>query len=56
MLTEAQIKKFKALYRRRFGTDITTERAAELGGRLINMMADIYHPISANEIELSTET
>lgn len=55
MLTDAQIKQFRTLYRRRFGTDITAERAAELGIRLVNLMRVIYRPITAKSIELSSE-
>lgn len=44
-LSPEAIAEFKAIYKEEFGEEITDDRAAELGGRLIRMMEVIYRPI-----------
>ncbi|MGH7195296.1 MAG: hypothetical protein ACREGA_00785 [Candidatus Saccharimonadales bacterium] len=43
-LTEAQIKKFQALYRQRFLIELNDEEAREKGLQLIHFMQSVYKP------------
>lgn len=45
MLRNDQIIKFQAIYKNRFGEDITREQALDYGTELINLIKLIYKPI-----------
>ncbi len=49
MLSDEQIKKFQAIYRNRFGTEISKEKAYEKGVKLVRLMELIYKPMAQNE-------
>ncbi len=49
MLSDEQIKKFQAIYKNRFGTEISKEEAYEKGVKLVRLMELIYKPMTKNE-------
>ena len=44
MLSEKAIKEFQALYKTEYGQDISMEKTAELGERLIRFYKAVYKP------------
>jgi hypothetical protein len=46
MLSNEQITKFQALYKNRFGEEISHEEAYEKGARLIRLIKLAYEPIT----------
>lgn len=46
MLKESQIEEFRALYKTRFGKEISKEEACERGTKLINLLKAIKQPIT----------
>ena len=51
MLTDEQIKKFQAIYRKRFGKEISKEAALEQGIKLVRLMQIIHRPMTKEEYE-----
>ena len=51
MLTEAQIKRYQELYRKRFGKEISKEAAYEQGSALVSLLDSIYRPMTEKEYE-----
>lgn len=51
MLTDDQIKKFQALYKKRFGKEISKEVALEQGVKLVRLMEIIHRPMTKEEYE-----
>ena len=51
MLTDEQIKKFQAIYRKCFGKEIGKEAALEQGIKLVRLMEIIYKPMTKKEYE-----
>jgi len=49
MLSDEQIKKFQALYKNRFGKEISREEAFEQGAKLIRLVELIYKPMTEKE-------
>jgi len=49
MLSDSQIKKFQALYKTRFGKEISREEAYEQGAKLIRLVELVYKPMSKTE-------
>ena len=45
MLSEEQIKQFQAIYKQRFGQDISAKEARESGEALLELLKLIYKPI-----------
>lgn len=45
-LSKKEIQKFKEIYKKKFGQDISDQRALELGINLINLYKIIYKPTS----------
>lgn len=43
-LSEQDIKKFQALYSKRYGTEISKQQAVEIGTRLLNLFRTILKP------------
>ena len=52
MLSDEQITKFQALYKNRFGKEISREEAYEQGAKLIRLVELIYKPITENDYRL----
>lgn len=52
MLTDAQVEKYRALYRKRFGKEISKEEALEQGIKLVRLMELIYRPMTVEEYEV----
>ncbi len=52
MLTNYQVKKFQALYRKRFGKEISKEAALEQGIKLVRLMEIIYKPMTKEKYEM----
>lgn len=50
-LSDAHIAAFQALYKKRFGCDITAEDAAIKGAKLLRLMSLIYRPMTQAEFE-----
>ena len=51
MLSDDQVRKFQALYRNRFGKEISREEAYEKGARLIRLVELIYKPMTESEYQ-----
>jgi hypothetical protein len=51
MLTDEQVKKFQAIYRKRFGKEISKEAALEQGIKLVRLMEIIHRPMTKEEYE-----
>ena len=49
MLSDEQIKKFQALYKNRFGKEISREEAFEQGAKLVRLVELIYKPMTEKE-------
>ena len=49
MLTNNDIKKFQALYKEEFGTEISKEEALEQGIKLLSLMSHVYKPMTQEE-------
>lgn len=50
MLKDEQIKKFKEIYKNRFGQEISREDVLERGSKLVRLMEIIYQPITKKEL------
>ena len=48
-LTDEHIRKFQAIYKARFGTDLTEDEAREKGVSLARLMLLIYKPMTKAE-------
>lgn len=51
-LTDEHIRKFQAIYKARFGVDLTEDEAREKGTQLLRLMELVYKPMSNEEYEL----
>ncbi|MFA5158544.1 MAG: hypothetical protein WC451_05180 [Patescibacteria group bacterium] len=51
MLSDEQIKKFQALYKNRFGKEISREEAYEQGVKLLRLIEIIYKPMTEKEFQ-----
>jgi len=51
MLTDAQIEKFRRIYKARFHTEISREFAIEAGIRLVTLMRITYKPLPKRQIQ-----
>ncbi len=52
MLSDEQITKFQALYKNRFGKEISRKEAYEQGAKLIRLVELIYKPITEKDYRL----
>ena len=50
MLKDEQIKKFKEIYKNRFGQEISREDVLERGSKLVRLMEIVYQPITKQEL------
>lgn len=50
MLSEEQVTNFQAIYRNKFGKEISREDALEKGARLVRLMQIVYQPITEQEL------
>ena len=51
VLTDSDIAKFQALYRREFGKEISAEQAYEQGIKLVRLMSAIYRPMTKEQFK-----
>lgn len=49
MISAQELKKFKEIYRNRFGKDISDQEALESATSLLNLMKLIYKPIPKHD-------
>lgn len=49
MFSNEQITKFQALYKNRFGKEISQEEAYEKGAKLVRLIELIYKPMTEDE-------
>jgi len=49
MLSNEQITRFQALYKNRFGKEISQEEAYEKGAKLVRLIELIYRPMTEHE-------
>lgn len=49
MLTDAQIEKFQALYKKRFGKEISKEDALVQGAKLVRLVSLVHEPMAKEE-------
>ena len=49
--SDKDIVSFQAIYKRRFGKDISKAEALEKGAKLLRLMELIYHPMKRNEFD-----
>ena len=54
-LSDEQIAKFQALYKKHFGKDISKEKALAKGTQLIRLIELIYQPMTKDEYALLQE-
>jgi hypothetical protein len=52
MLSDEQIEKYRALYKNRFGKEISREEAYEQGIKLIRLVKLVYKPMTVEEYEM----
>lgn len=52
MLSDEQITQFQALYKKRFGKEISRKEAYEQGAKLIRLVELIYKPITEKDYRL----
>jgi urease accessory protein UreF len=52
MLSDEQIEKYRALYKNRFGKEISREEAYEQGIKLIRLVKAVYKPMTVEEYEM----
>jgi len=50
-LTDAQLEKFRDLYRKRYGKEISKEDAVEQAMKLLCLLRRIYAPMSKERLE-----
>lgn len=50
-LSDEDIRKFQALYKSAFGTDISREDAYESGIKLLRLMSLVYTPMTEQELK-----
>lgn len=53
VLSDENIKEFQALYRERFGKDISREDASEQGMKLLKLVSILYRPKVIKEPEIT---
>ena len=51
MLSDEQIIKFQALYKKHFGKEISREEAYEQGAKLIRLVELVYKPMTEEEYQ-----
>lgn len=51
MLTDEHITKYQAIYRARFGREISREEARDQGTKLVRLMQLIYQPMTQEEFD-----
>jgi len=51
MLSDESIKKFQALYKNRFGEEISREEAYEQGVKLRRLVEIVYQPMTKEELK-----
>jgi len=44
MLTSDEVKKFKEIYKKNFGEELSDQEALEKGMKLVNLMKAVYGP------------
>jgi hypothetical protein len=49
MISEKELKKFKEIYKNRFGKDISDQEALKSATNLLNLMKLIYKPIPKHD-------
>ncbi len=52
MLSDEQISKFQTLYKKRFGKEISREKAIEQGIKLIRLVELVYKPITKADLKM----
>lgn len=51
MLSDEHLKKYQAIYKKRYGKEISRADALEQGTKLINLLKIIYKPMTKAEFE-----
>lgn len=51
MISQEMLEKYKTLYRKNFGKDISDQEALEQATKLITLVSLIYKPITQEELE-----
>jgi len=51
MISKESLEKFKGIYRKQFGKDISDEDALESATKLLNLMRIVYKPMTKTEFE-----
>lgn len=52
MISKEQLEKYKDIYRKRFGEDISDQEALEQATKLLNLIKIIYKPMTKEEFEM----
>jgi hypothetical protein len=50
-LPKEAIQKFQALYKNRFGKEISEDEAYDKGAKLLQLMTLVYHPMTREQLE-----
>lgn len=51
MITDKMLKEYKAIYRKKFGKDISDQEALEQATKLITLVKAVYKPITKKEFK-----
>ena len=51
MISKDHLDKFKAIYKKRFGKDLDDQSALEKATSLLNLMRNIYKPMTKKEYD-----
>jgi hypothetical protein len=54
-LTPEQVAKFQAIYKAKFGREISNEQAYEQGVKLVRLMEIVYRPMTRAEYKKAQE-
>ncbi len=52
MISKDELEKFKAIYRKKTGKNISDQDALESATRLLNLVKLVYKPMTKNELEM----
>lgn len=55
IITDKQLAEFKALYKKRFGEELTDQEAMAKATKLVRLMEIIYRPLTKADLEMVEE-
>ncbi len=55
MISKEHLEKFKSIYKKRFGKDLSDQEALEKGTKLLRLVEIIYKPMTRKELKYLQE-